>query len=398
MSSSVRRVPLASLISPVETWSSARESRPSFEYIDIGSIDREKKQICGTTRVEPQDAPSRAKYIVRTGDILVSTVRPNLNAVAVVPPPLSNAIASSGFAVLRIDEREAVSSYIFHWVRTQFFIDDMVRQATGASYPAVSNAIVGASEVPLLTVREQQRVSAILDKADAIRRKRQEAIALTEQLLRSTFLEMFGDPVTNPKHWPISPFGDVLGELRYGTSQKCSDRPEPGMMPVLRIPNIAGGVIDASDLKYTHLADAELELTRLRDGDILFVRSNGNPEYIGRCAVFHGSDEYAFASYLIRGRIRADANFSVDFAQAVMSFPSFRAQLVREARTTAGNYNISTEGLRNLRLIHPPLDLQQAFLRRANGVARLAKRYADSLSEADHLFNSLVQRAFSGQL
>lgn len=180
MNAPITRVPLSNLMSPVETWSSARETRSSIQYIDIGSVDREKKEISSVAWISPQEAPSRAKYKVCAGDILVSTVRPGLNAVAVVPTAMSGAIASSGFAVLRVDETKAVGSFVFHWVRTRAFVDDMVRQATGASYPAVSNAVVGASKIPLLPVQEQWRIASILDKADAIRRKRQEAIALTE--------------------------------------------------------------------------------------------------------------------------------------------------------------------------------------------------------------------------
>lgn len=335
------------------------------------------------------------KFPFDSSTVLYSKIRPYLNKVAV---PDFTGICSADIYPLKPNSRILDRNFLAYLLRQKDFLDYAEAFSARTSIPKINREALAAYEAPLPSLEEQSRIVAILDKGDAIRRKRQEAITLTEQLLRSTFLEMFGDPVTNPKRWPVWPFGDVLGELRYGTSQKCSDRPEPGMVPVLRIPNIVGGVVDTGDLKYAYLTDAELEQTRLRDGDILFVRSNGNPEYIGRCAVFHDSNEYAFASYLIRGRACENTKFSVDFAQAVMSFPSFRASLVREARTTAGNYNISTEGLRNLRLIHPPLELQQAFLRRANGIARLAKRYADSLSESDNLFNSLVQRAFSGQL
>lgn len=300
---------------------------------------------------------------------------------------------------LRVKGGVADHRWIYYWLiseRGRAALASLNNTTSGLRNLSVPRYL--EQKLPTPSLEEQRRIAAILDKADAIRRKRQEAIALTEQLLRSTFLEVFGDPVTNPKRWPVSTFGEVLEELRYGTSEKCSDRPDSGTIPVLRIPNIVSGLIDLQDLKYAPLTESERYLIRLRDGDILFVRSNGNPEYIGRCAVFHGQGDYAFASYLIRGRIREGAGYLVDFAQAVLSFPTFVSQLVREAKTTAGNYNISTAGLRSLRMIHPPQELQEAFLGKTRKITGLVQRYKASLSEADNLFNSLVQRAFSGQL
>lgn len=353
----------------------------------------------GFVFVSESKAAELSRNLAFPGDI-VFTQRGTLGQVAEIPEDarFPRYVISQSQMKLAVDSTKALPRFVYHWYRSPIAQTYLEKHTLATGVPHINLGILKAFPIPLPPLREQRRIVDVLDKADAIRRKRQEAIALTEQLLRSTFLEMFGDPVTNPKRWPLSPFGDIIGELRYGTSQKCSDSPDSRMLPVLRIPNIVGGYINAADLKYAHLTDSELGQTRLAEGDILFVRSNGNPEYIGRCAVFHGSETYAFASYLIRGRALAEARYSVDFVQAVMSFPTFRSQLVREARTTAGNYNISTEGLRNLRLIHPPRELQQAYLRRASSVARLMQRHTALLAESDTLFNSLVQRAFSGQL
>src|SRR5262245_18036513 len=130
-------MPIGGGVRDIETWSPlVSDTDFEFEYIDIASIDREQKTVTSTTRTRAPDAPSRARQIVQKGDVLVSTVRPGLNAVALVPASLDGAIASTGFTVLRCDERRLHGPYLFHWVRGSAFMDEMVRLATGASYPA----------------------------------------------------------------------------------------------------------------------------------------------------------------------------------------------------------------------------------------------------------------------
>ena len=199
-----------------------------FDYIDLSSIDQASKAITRVTETAPKNAPSRARQVVASGDILVATVRPNLNAVAEVPVELDGATASTGFCVLRPDPRKLDSRYLYHWVRTDYFVREMVKLATGANYPAVSDRIVKNSLMPFPEIIGQKRIATILDKADILRRKRQQAIDLADQFLRSVFLDMFGDPVTNPKGWEIKKFGEVekldRGKSKHKGIKRVSSR------------------------------------------------------------------------------------------------------------------------------------------------------------------------------
>ena len=113
-----------------------------FVYVDLSAVDNEKKEITGARRVLRADAPSRARQLIQAGDLLMSTVRPNLNAVATVPVQLDGAIASTGFCVLRPRHNVVCGRYLFHWLTTPQFVAEMVQRATGQSYPAVSDAII----------------------------------------------------------------------------------------------------------------------------------------------------------------------------------------------------------------------------------------------------------------
>ena len=192
-------VSLGTLVAPVKTWSPERDAPDKyFEYIDLGAVDQEKKVIVGAREVLCAEAPSRAKQIVAAGDVLVSTVRPNLNGVARVPAEMDGATASTGFCVLRPHPGCLDSGYLFNWVRSPHFVAEMVRRATGASYPAVSDRIVLESHLPLPPVPEQRRIAAILDKVDTLRAKRRTALAQLDTLTQSIFLDIYFRDSDNP--------------------------------------------------------------------------------------------------------------------------------------------------------------------------------------------------------
>lgn len=153
--------PIGELISPIKSWTpTSSDDADSFTYIDLSAVDQEAKALNGAREIACSEAPSRARQLVQSGDILVSTVRPNLNGVAQVPVELGGATASTGFCVLRPRANELDGRYLYQWVKSPTFIQEMVRRATGASYPAVSDRIVQASEIPLPSIEEQRRIAA----------------------------------------------------------------------------------------------------------------------------------------------------------------------------------------------------------------------------------------------
>ena len=159
-------------------------------------------------------------------------------------------------------------------------------------------------EVPLPPLDEQKRIAAILDQADETRRLRQRAIDGLEELGQAIFYEMFGDL----KVTPTEVLGELIEEFRYGTSNKSSGNG----YPALRIPNVIDGGLSLDEIKLVSVDGAELERLRLKLDDVLFVRTNGNQDYVGRCAIFDpeavklsgfDKNDWIYASYLIRARL-----------------------------------------------------------------------------------------------
>jgi len=180
-----------------KTYDPRQRPDETFRYIDISGIDRVQKCIASTTVIIGADAPSRARKIVHAGDVLVSTVRPNLNAVAMVPPELDGHVASTGFCVLRARHKILHSQYLFYFTQYESFINQLVAQVRGANYPAVSDKIVKEAKIPLPAPSEQRRIVEILDQADALRKKRAEADQLSERILPALFYNMIGGQQAN---------------------------------------------------------------------------------------------------------------------------------------------------------------------------------------------------------
>jgi type I restriction enzyme, S subunit len=289
-------------------------------------------------------------------------------------------------------------SFLYHWFRTF----DLLDITSGSAVPQLNKQDLRPLRLPLPSVEEQRRIAEILDQADALLAKRRQAISLLDDLGQSIFLEMFGDPASGAERWPVREFSSLVQEFRYGTSNKSASEG----LPALRIPNVVGGKIDVDEIKLVPVTAAEEKRLRLLDGDLLFVRTNGNPDYVGRCAVFededversgHEAGKFIFASYLIRARLKC-GQAAPGFIQAFMSSNAGRKSLREGAKTSAGQFNINIEGIGSVSFPCPPMELQEKFEAKLRGLKELRQIFVKGLAELDRLFASLQARAFRGEL
>lgn len=371
-----------------------------YPIVRISNIQDGQVTLDGTARILGSKLGMGKKYPVNPGDILIAMSGATTGKIGVVPsgfeqPAFQNQRVGN-FLIQNGNRLDKI--YLRYFLESQEFQVQVQNSMWGAAQPNISGKQLESFEIPLPPLAEQQRIAAILDKADALRAKRRTALAKLDTLLQSTFLHMFGDPVTNPMGWEVVKLGDISQELRYGTSAKCHENSQSNDLPILRIPNIVGGELDWSDLKFAKINQSEATNLIMKHGDLLFVRSNGNPEYIGRCAVFKGKKNAAFASYLIRARLDENLLLNPEFVQQVMSFPTYRSFLTRQARTTAGNYNISGSRLKTAPIPKPPKSLQDKFLNSNQKLGFTKRQMLQEAHQLDNLFHALQQRAFKGEL
>jgi len=386
-------VQIGALAEKVQTWDPRQSSdNREIDYIDIGSVSRETKSIELISKIRAKGAPSRARQLVRPGDILVSTVRPNLNAVAEVPLNLDGATASTGFTVLRPIRGKLDSKYLYYWVRTPEFIRKMLSRSTGANYPAVSDAIVKESTIPLPPLEEQKRIAAILDKADAIRKKRKQAIELTEKFLRSAFLDMFGDPITNPKGWDVSTINNIAEQVTDGEHQ-TPKRTSQGIK-LLSARNVRDGHIDFGNVDYIGVKEHERIKRRCNPsrGDIL-ISCSGT---IGRVASVETDEPFSLvrSAALVRPK---STLISHKFLEHHLRTPALKAIMLRKANSSS-QANLFQNKIRELPVFLPPIDLQNKFAHIAITAAKSTAMLESASSQLDMLFFSTQQRAFQGEL
>lgn len=283
------------------------------------------------------------------------------------------------------------SGYLYWCLRR--YAPRIAARGSGSTFTEVSKKVLSRFEIPVPPLAEQRRIAAILDKADAIRRKRREAIGLLEEFLRSVFLEVFGDPVRNPKGWEVSALGDVIAETQYGTSKKANS--DARGLPVLRMNNVTDqGGIDLADLKWCEIPEWDRDKYTVKRGDLLFNRTN-SPELVGKTAVWDRDERYAFAGYLVRIRFR-ESRVLPAYVSGYLNSPFGKRMLFVKARPSNNMSNISPTLLRRLPILVPPIAEQECYLELIREARATRERMLSAVEEATQLFSSLAQRVFGG--
>lgn len=372
-------------VDPVSSWSPDRDDPDGvFTYVDLSAVDQDAKVVAGARELACSEAPSRARQLIRAGDVLVSTVRPNLNGVALVPPELDGATASTGFCVLRPRMSRLDARYLYQWVKSPRFVSEMVRKATGASYPAVSDRIVCESKLPLPPLPEQRRIADILDKADALRAKRRAALAKLDTLTQSIFLDMFGDPATNPKGWRRSTLRE-LGKVKTGGTPPST---KAGMFDG-PIPFVTPGDLESDVAVKRSVTEAGAdESETVRTGATLVCCIGATIGKIGRAAVRSAFNQQINA-------IEWGEAVNDGYGYAVLRF--FKPTIIAwGASTTLPILKKST--FEKIDIPVPPIAAQAEFAARSAEVDQLERSYRTSLAHCNDLFASLQARAFQGEL
>lgn len=226
---------------------------------------------------------------------------------------------------------------------------------------------------------------------DSLLSLRKQQLAKLDELVKSRFVEMFGEPEQNPFGWPQRPLADVITNANNGMARRGND--EHGNI-VLRLVELQDGYIDYTAPNRITLNEAEKRRYLLRDKDFLFARVNGNPEYVGRCAVFSDIGEPVYHNdHIIRVHFN-DEVVNGTFASALFNSAYGKRQMRGQIKTSAGQYTISQDGIGAIVAILPPLSLQEQF---ATFVAQTDKSklaVQQSIDQLETLKKSLMQRYF----
>lgn len=261
----------------------------------------------------------------------------------------------------------------------------------GATFKEVSKKIVEEFEIPLPPLPEQKRIAAILDKADAIRRKRQQAIQLADEFLRSVFLDMFGDPVTNPKGWDVKPLKQLAKVTTGNTPSRKEAKYYGDHIEWIKSDNIntpSHFLTKASE----YLSVEGRQVARVvGKGSTLVTCIAGSFDCIGNAA-------YADREVAFNQQINAVTPLAGVSSWFLYSLILFSKKNIQSASTNSMKGMVSKGKMEEIPMICPPISLQERFQETFISFLSLAEKLNCSSAASSDVFNSLSQRAFSGHL
>ncbi|SMP71387.1 restriction endonuclease subunit S [Anoxynatronum buryatiense] len=373
-----------------------------IEYWDgqihwITPADLEKKSngyIYSTSRkITDKGFESSNLKMLPVGTVLLTTRAP-IGKVALAGVELCT---NQGFKNIICDSAVLASEYLYYYLTSQH--DQLNALGRGATFKEISKKIVEDLIIPLPPLQTQQKIVQVLDKAQSLIDKRKEQIELMDELIQSTFYEMFGDPVVNEKAWITKKVGSQLERIISGWSVSGEERKKiNGEIAVLKISSVTSGAFKPDEHKVANQLDKKKVLVKPLKGDILFSRANTRELVAASCIVEDNYDDLFLPDKL--WKIVIDSKkLSNYWFNALLQNNSFRATLTKQASGTSGSMlNISKNKFENSLMPVPPIEFQKQFADIVQKIEAQKQLMEQALTEMENNYNSLMQRAFKGEI
>jgi len=299
---------------------------------------------------------------------------------------LSGAIGST-LAIIRLNREDFDTRFLGMLLRKKF--NYLRSNCTGATIPHINRRSLEEIKIPLLPLETQKQIAKTLDTISELLSLRKQQLAELNNLTKSIFYDMFGDPATNEKGWDIGTIRDIVADVKYGTSKPAQEK---GKFIYLRMNNITyDGDMDYSDIKYIDLPEHEVEKYLVKKGDVLFNRTNSK-ELVGKTAVFKNDTPMVIAGYIIR--IRVNERADPEFLSAILNSRYGKETLYGMCKAIIGQANINAQELQNIRIFIPPISLQKQFATIVCKIEEQKSLVRKAIQETQLLFDSLMSQYF----
>lgn len=359
-----------------------------FDLYSIPAYDQYKPDVVAGSDI------GSAKKIVQTGDVLLSRIVPHIRRVWVVGPQQGRRQIGSGeWIIFRGDS--FYPNYLRHMLMADPFHQQFMKTVAGVggSLLRARPSEVEKIKIPLPPLPEQKRIAAILDKADSIRRKRQDAVRLTEELLSSAFLDMFGDPETNPKGVKVVQLSEIATRITDGVHQKPNYT--SAGVPFISVKDITTGTLKFDNCKFVSSEDHQMFTKRCKAEqlDILYTKVGAT---YGRPAIVDTDQEFSLyvSVCLIKPQRKLVDSY---YLKAVLGTKAIKRQADKRIKGI-GVPDLHLDQIQQLLIPLPAMEEQREFARRVAKIEKMRTSHIDALTELNSLFNSLLQGAFKGNL
>ena len=294
---------------------------------------------------------SNPTKIAQKKDILISIRAP----IGAVNYAKEESCIGRGLAAITPDGNKVSLEFIYWLLKGKK--EELNNKGTGSTFKAIGRKVLEELMVPNIELSRQYKYAEILERNFEIIQKYKQELELLDNLIKARFVEMFGDPIRNPKGWDVVTIGDIITDVRYGTSKPAV---EGGKYPYLRMNNLtADGHLDLNELKYIDIPDNEIEKCVVRKGDLLFNRTN-SIELVGKTAVFDLPEDMVIAGYIIR--VRLNGRLLPEVLSQYMNLEALKSILRSMAKGAVNQANINAQELQSIKVYVPDIELQKQFI------------------------------------
>ena len=363
----------------------------SDKIIRIGNLQNGRVSDNGAVTFDSGTYKISEQFKIQSGDILMALSGATVGKIALAQEKDSGLYLNQRVAIVRGKSRE--NADYLKYVFSGQLLKKLLLLAGGAAQPNLSPKSLADMEIPIPTLVEQKRIAAILDKADSLRRKNQQAIQLADQFLRAVFLDMFGDPVTNPKGWESGELNNYLDFLTSGSRGWAKYYSNSGDK-FIRIQNISNNKLLLDDLAYVNAPDgAEARRTKIQSGDVLLSITAD----LGRSAVV---TEEITDGYINQHLALLRINQNILNSRYLAAYLSSEAGVkqFQAKNKSAVKAGLNFTDIRSLNILMPPIEQQKKYEQMYKKVVSLISSKQKSMQISETLFNSLSQKAFAGEL
>lgn len=364
------------------------DGHPFVRMQDVGRKHIDPALVETADRVSPLAVRECRLRLYPAGTLLIpkSGASVNLNHRAMLG---QDAYVVSHLATIIPDQRKVLPSYLFHWSQRY----DPRSQAQVTSLPSLPLSLIKAAKVPLPSLEEQQRIVGLLDRAAEIRRRADAARAKARAIIPALFLDIFGDPATNPKGWRALTLGDaLLSGPQNGLYRPACDYGEGTR--ILRIDSFDDGSIsDQRSLKRLRIDAASIEKFGLREGDIVVNRVNSPPQLGKSILVPQLEEPTAFESNMMRMRVNPELLIPV-VVGTMLQLASVRQALIRNAKHAINQSSINQGDVMGVGVFAPPLPLQTAFAEQTQRLEATARALDTAAAKSETMAAALSAQVF----
>lgn len=353
-----------------------------------GEVKWEEVPFC---QEPPED---ENKYQLRDEDILVSRAGSVGESVVVINPPRS--IFASYLIRLSL-KNGTLPKYAGYFLNSKLFKSQMECFTSGTTLRGLNAANLAKIEIPVPPLETQKKIVSILEKTEETKKRRAQADELTQQLLQSVFLEMFGDPITNLKNWKEIKLKDVSEIVSGATKGRKLSGKSTVFVPYLRVANVQDGYLNLTEIKDIEVLPSDVEKYALQDGDILLTEG-GDPDKLGRGAVWNRQIPTCIHQNHIF-RVRVDRECLIpEYLSMLIGSAYGKMYFLKSAKQTTGIASINSTQLKNFPALIAPLDLQLKFAEMVHQIEKTTESQKQSSLEINNLFDALMQKTFTGEL